>query len=321
MSQASASVPRYCSSLLFHMVVSLFEWDDYHVNMQRDGKKIPLRPLVKAAIVKTVYTNVLTVFFAFYFKLSWADFITLRRHPDRLFFLLRMAQTLEKGVKPYPLSTESGEDHIQESQPTSPRHLNTVVKDDAAPEQKRCSRFALYLSSRGEAVLQAMIKNAANSGELVTALQKAETFTAQGTVLRIWHGSYWDSPIIPVLREFLGKAPGEDYKSIVAHPEGDATETGHFYGPLRLMSLQDFDYDLSDADGADWLCLNCSERAQGVTDHGFIRDWEAVEELGKNGHPRSTQLLRHFNGEIHCKACGGNDIIDRKTGKEVNYPD
>jgi hypothetical protein len=288
--------------------------------MRRDEKKIPLRPMVKAAIVNTVYTNVLTVFFAFYCKLTWADFITLRRHPDSLFYLLRMARALENGVKPDPLSTELREGHIQESQLTERRRANADVKDDAAPEQKRCSRFALYLSDRGEVVLQAMIKNSANSGELITALKKAETFTAQGTVLRIWYGSYWDLPIIPVLREFLSKVPEDDYKSVVSHPEGDVTEAGHFYGPLRLMSLQDFDYDLSSADGADWLCRSCSELDNDFTDHGFIRDWEAIEELGKNGHPRSTHFTRHVNGEIRCKACGCYNVIDRKTGKEVNYP-
>lgn len=95
----SAPLPHFFPVLLMHMVVALFEWDMYFTDKQRDGKKIPLRQRIRAAIEKTAYTNMLTVFFAFYFKLTWSDFITLRRHPDSVFFLLRMAQTLEKSVK------------------------------------------------------------------------------------------------------------------------------------------------------------------------------------------------------------------------------
>lgn len=321
MSQASASLPHRCFSIPLHMVAALFEWDMYFTDMRRDGRKIPLIPRIKGAIVKTVYTNVLTVFFAFYLKMPWGDFITLRRHPDSLFILLGMAQELEKGVKTHDLSTAPGKDHIQESQLADHRRARADAKGDAAPERQRNSRFALYLSNCAETVLKAMIGNAANSGELIAALEEAETFTARGTVLRIWYGSYWDSPIIPVLRDFLSKVLEDDYKSIVAHPEGDITEAGHFYGPLRLMSYQDFDYDLSDADGTDWLCRSCSELDNDFTDHGFIRDWEAIEELGKNGHARSTQLTKHVNGEIRCKACGCYNVVDRKTGKEVNLPD
>lgn len=300
------------------MVAALFEWDIYFTYMKRDQRKIPFIPMVEAAIKKTVYFNVLTVFFALYHKFAWTDFIRLRRHSDSLFYLLRMAQGLKNGVKTHGGFGESGKDISQDPYPKNHPLKKEDEADGVIPARKKCPRFALYVSSRGEKVLQSMIRNAADSGEFIKALDKAETFTAQKTVLRIWYDSYWDSPLVPVLQEFWAKAPKDDYKSIASHAEGYTTEIGHFHGPLRLMAFSDFDYDLSQADGTAWLCRSCSELDNDFSDHGFIRDWEAIEVIGKNGHTLSTQFIKHVNGEIRCKACGCYNVIDERTGKEAN---
>ncbi|CAK7026942.1 MAG: hypothetical protein DELT_02612 [Desulfovibrio sp.] len=309
----SDSLKRLCTRGILNMSSSLVEWDMYFTDKIRDGEEIPIRCLAKAACVWFVYFNLLTVFFVLYFKLSWAEFIDFRYGRNKVYNLMRFSSALAHGYSDHGSIEVWDKCRSLASRPS-------ISPDKDMPPEKKGSRFALYVSILGEEILQAMIKNAANSGELIEALEKPETFTAQGTVLRIWYGSYWESPIIPVLQEFWDRASEDDYKGITAFPEGDVTEVGYFYGPLRLRTSTDFDYDLSHADGTSWLCRSCSELDNDFSDHGFQREWEAVEELGKNGHSLGSHLTKHVNGEIFCKACGCYNVIDEKTGLEVNNP-
>lgn len=187
-------------------------------------------------------------------------------------------------------------------------------------EQKKCSRFSLYLSPCGEKILQEIISDSANRDELNRALEKPETYSAQGGVLRIWYSDYRESAMVPVLQEFLNKASADDYKSITSYPGEYTTEIGDFCGPLRLRTISDFDYDLSHADGASWRCRNCSELGNSDSERCFVREWEAIEVLGKNGHTMSTNFSQHVDGEFYCAKCGCYDVIDDNTGRRVNDP-
>jgi len=193
-----------------------------------------------------------------------------------------------------------------------------VVEKDECQGLKKSFRFALYVSPRGEKVFQRIIKGSENSASLIEALKKVDTFTAQGSVLRIWYGSDWEPPMVSAFHSFWDKASEYDYRAILSFPEGDVTEAGDYSGPLRLRSRTDFDYDLSKADGTSWYCPSCREVFNDFENHGFLREWKAMEELGNNGHSLGTHLTEHLNDGIYCKECGCNKVIDEKTGLEVN---
>lgn len=193
-----------------------------------------------------------------------------------------------------------------------------VAEKDERLGLKKCFRFALYVSPTGEKVLQAIVKKSENSASVTEALKKVETFTAQRSVLRIWYGSDWEPPVFSVFHKFWDRASEDDYKAISSFPEGDVTEVGYYSGPLHLRSMTDFDYDLSKADGTSWICLSCREVFNDFENHGFLREWKAVEEFANNGHSLGTHLTEHLNGEVYCKECGCYSVIDEKTGLEVN---
>jgi len=314
MSQTLGLLPHFCVRTVSYMAIILMEWSQYFHSKIRDGEEIPFRSLVVSAWPRLVYFNLLTVFFALYFKLTWADFHVLRRHRDRLYYLVQFASALEHGFK----DMESYQKWRQ-SRSQAPQKDPSVIGEKCKRQGlDKGFRFALYVSPLGENIFQTLIEESINAGSVIESLEKVETFTAEGTVLRIWYGSYWDTLVIPVIRELLSRASEDDFKAITSFPEGDVTEVGHFYGPLRLMSKTDFDYDLSKADGPAWFCPSCREVFNDYENHGFLREWKAVEVLGNNGHSLATNLTEHINGEVYCQKCGCYNVTDEKTGQEVN---
>lgn len=298
-----------------YMAIVLMEWSQYCVDKVRDGESIPLWSLVKSAWPRLVYFNLLTVFFALYFKLSWADFRTLRRHRDRLYYIVQFASALEKGIKDLESFRKWQQCHSQASATTSPA---IIAGKDEVLGLKRSFKFALYVSPLGEKVFQAIVAESENADSVAESLKKVETFTAEKSVLRIWYGSDCEPAMVSVFHEFWFRASEDDYKAISSFAEGDVTEVGYYSGPLRLKSRTDFDYDLSKADGTSWICPSCREVFNDYADHGFLREWKAIEELGNNGHSLGTHLTEHVNGEIFCKECGCYSVTDAKTGLEVN---
>lgn len=311
MSQAStASLLHVCSPSITYMAMRLMEWSQYFTDKVRDGEDIALRCLVQATCARLVYFNLLTVFFALLFKMPWEHFISLRRHRDRLYYLVQFASAFENGI------TDIASYEKWQASRTLPPQTRSDLRQASTPDQVRCTRLAVYVSSQGETVLQELIEKAGRCDEMKKTLERAETYTAQGSVLRIWYDSCHDSPIEPVLQEFWDKASEDDYKCIMSFPEGDATEVGYYYGPLRLRTYTDFDYDLSQADGKAWRCRDCDNHGN---EHGFYREWEAVEQLGGNGHVLSSHFTRHLDGGgIFCGKCGSYDVQDDSTDLSVN---
>ena len=308
--RASASSLHFCSPSITYMATRLMEWSQYFTDKLRDGEDIGLWRLVQATCARLVYFNLLTVFFALLFKMPWGHFISLRHHRDRLYVLVQFASAFEKGIT----------DHAGYQKWQASRTISTQVRFDThqapVPAQVRCLRLAVYVSSQGEEILQELIEKAGRCDEMKKTLERAEIYTAQGSVLRIWYDSCHDSPIAPVLHGFLNKAPESEYKAIMCLTDGSATEHGHYNGPLRLRTTSNMDYDLSHADGTAWYCLDCNVRDTG---YGFYREWEAVEQLGDNGHVLSSHFTKHLDGGgIFCAKCGSYNIHDDITGLNVN---
>ena len=69
------------------------------------------------------------------------------------------------------------------------------------------------------------------------------------------------------------------------------------------------------ADGPAWRCLDCGNHS---SEHGFYRDWEAVEHLDGNGQTLGSYFTQHVDGGIYCAKCGSYAVRDDKTGLPVN---
>lgn len=286
------------------MVTSLLEWSQFITDKKRDGQRIRIRHLVRATGVHVVYGNLLSVFFALYYGMCWADFKQLRSHSDRTVYFADMARAASLGFRDMAAYTvwKTGQDAA-------------VQKRAGEPEHIQCSRAALYLSAKGDRVLQDLVNGAANSGELLKLLSDTVTYTTDGSVLRIWYWSYTKSPIRRIIRQLQSVASPLEYKSITCFTDGSAMESGLFEGPMNLRAETNFDYDLAPADGTvDWRCPHC-----GPQQHEFLRDWEGVETLGSNGHSLSMHFTQHACADgILCAKCGNYDVVDKKTGKNAN---
>jgi len=318
MSQTLGLRSHLCARVIAYMAIVLMEWSQYCTDKTRDGEDIPLWSLVKSAWPRLVYFNLLTVFFALYFKLSWADFRDLRRHRDRLYYLVQFASALEHGIKDLVSFQKWQQCRSQAPQMVTTAYPAIIAGKEEGLGLKRCFKFALYVSALGEKVFQAIVKESEESARIEDLLKKVETFTAEGSVLRIWYGSDCEPPLLSVFHKFWDRASEDGYKAISSFPEGDVTEVGYYSGPLRFRSVTDFDYDLSKADGTSWICLSCREVFNDFEHHGFLREWKAMEELGNNGHSLGIHPTEHINGEVFCKECGCYKVIDEKTGLEVN---
>jgi len=306
MSQAlSASLRRFCSQPITYMATALMEWSQYLTDKIRDEEEVSLWRLAQAACARLVYFNLLTVFFFLYFELSWEEFISLRRHRDRIFYLVQLASAFENG----------GTDLADYKKLRDSQQIRSGSIDAQLVEHDYCSRLALYVSGLGEQSLQGLVMRAENSHELIAALEKTETFTSHGSILRIWYGLDRESIIRHLLFAFVNNASGDDYRIFMTCPEGYTIGLGQFCGPLCLRSYSDFDYDLSAADGAAWHCLDCDNHGN---EHGFLREWDAVERLGANGHTVSSHLSTHFDSAICCGKCSSYNIQDDNTGLHVN---